>query len=194
MELPEFFKKIDLLEVKYQEWAKPISHAIRKYGFGKNHDKVKAVRAAQLTKYDPYEEVYRLFDELCAFYLAADDASRDAVINFVCGKPGILHGLLGYIRRCAGALQSPADGITLRMGLAAASIENCSADARDTMLALASLYLAAEDAGLNPRYEFRATAKLSSAKASVGSSTSMREMLSNFSGYGVVSEMRKSKK
>jgi len=193
MELADFYKRVDHLEEKYQEWVKPISRAIREYGFGKDHGRVNDVRAEQLSKYDPYEDMYALFDELCAYYLNTDDASRNAVIDYVRGKSGILHGLLGYISHCASNLHSTADRDTLRKGLAAASIENCSADARDTMLALSSLYLAAEEAGLNPHRRFRDAARFASTKASAGSSASMREMLSNFSSYGVVQEMRNKK-
>jgi hypothetical protein len=83
-------------------------------------------------------------------------------------KDGVLSALLGYIYTSASRLQSSADGEWLRKGLAAASIENCSVDYRDVLLALAELYVAAEKVGIDPKPHFGAVAELSSSDTPQG--------------------------
>jgi hypothetical protein len=74
--------------------------------------------------------------------------------------------------------------------LAAISIENCARDYRDVLLALAELYVTAEEAGIKPSSDFRAVSKLSSEEKPRGGDTSMKKMLANFRGYGALRERR----
>jgi hypothetical protein len=96
--------------------------------------------------------------------------------------------LLGYVYTSASRLQSSADGEWLRKGLAAASIENCSVDYRDVLLALAELYAAAEKVGIDPKPHFAAVAELSSSDAPQGGMTPLRKMLADLHSYAVLKE------
>jgi hypothetical protein len=151
---------------------------------------LRALKEQQRAKYDPFQEIYEFLDELCPFYLDAKPSQRAEIRATVSDKRGILSGLRGYVYRAAKRIQSPADREWLRWGLAAASMENCRVDYRDVLLALAELYVSAEEAGIRPRSDFTAVAKLSSTEKPRGGNTPMSEMLANFHSYGALRERR----
>jgi hypothetical protein len=200
MGLAALIQQLNQLEERYQEWVEPINQVIREGSFKVNRDgytpadferDVKAIKEKQQAKYDPYQAIYGLLDELCPAYLEASAEQRADVRAAVSEKKGVLSALLGYAYRAAGRIQSPADREWLRRGLAAISIENCSKDYRDVLLALAELYVAAEEAGIGPAPDFRAVSRLSSGEKARGGSTSVQEMLANFRSYGVLRERRR---
>ena len=200
MGLAELIQQLDELKQRYQEWVAPINQVIRECSYKVNRDgytpadfdrDVKAVREKQRAKYDPYQAIYRLLDEMCPAYLEASSEQRVLVRAAASDKNGVLSALLGYAYRAARRIQSPADREWLRRGLAAISIENCSKDYRDVLLALAELYVAAEEAGIRPRSDFRAVSRLSSGEKPRGGNTSVQEMLANFQGYGALRERRR---
>jgi hypothetical protein len=200
MELAALIKQLDGLEEQYQEWVEPINQVIRDCSYKVNRDgytpadfdrDVKAVKERQRAKYDPYQAIHSLLDELCPAYLEASSEQRASVRSAVSDKNGVLSALLGYAYKAARRIQSPADREWLRNGLAAISIENCAKDWRDVLLALAELYVAAEGAGIRPRSDFTAVSRLSSGEKPRGGSTSVREMLANFHGYGALRERRR---
>jgi hypothetical protein len=200
MGLDTLIQQLDELEAWYQAWVEPINQVIRESLFKVNRDgytpadyerDVEAVREKQRAKYDPYQAIYELLDELCPAYLEASAERRAAVRVAVSDKGGVLSALLGYAYRAAKRIQSPADREWLRRGLAAISIENCARDYRDVLLALAELYVAAEEAGIRPRSEFTAVSRLSSRELPRGGDTPMQGMLANFSRYAVLRERRK---
>lgn len=200
MELDELIQALEELEERYQAWVEPINQVIRESSFKVNREgytaadyerDVKAIREKQRAEYDPYQAIHEVLDELCPAYLAASGEQRATVRAAVSEKAGVLSALLGYAYRAAKRIQSPADREWLRRGLAAISIENCSKDYRDVLLALAELYVAAEEAGMRPGREFKAISRLSSGEKPSGGSTSVQEMLANFQGYGVLRERRR---
>ena len=201
MELTALIQQLDDLEQQYQEWVAPINQVIQERLFKVNRDgytsadfdrDVRAIKEKQRAKYDPYQVIYELLDELCPTYVAASAEQRAAVRAAVSEKDGILSTLLGYAYRAARRIQSPEDREWLRRGLAAISIENCSKDYRDVLLALAELHVAAEEeAGMKPATDFRAISKLSSAEKPRGGKASVKEMLANFRSYGVLRERRR---
>jgi hypothetical protein len=200
MGIATLIRQLDELEEQYQAWIGPVNQVIWECSFKVNRDgytaadferDVKAVREKQRAKYDPYPAIYKLLDELCPAYLEASAEQRTEVRAAVSDKSGMLSALLGYAYRAAGRIQSPADREWLRRGLAAISIENCGKDYRDVLLALAELYVAAEEAGIRPRSDFKAVSRLSSEQKPRGGSTSVQEMLANFQRYGALGERRK---
>jgi len=200
MELTALIQQLNNLEQQYQEWVAPINQVIQERLFKVNRDgytsadfdrDVRAIKEKQRAKYDPYQVIYELLDELCPTYVAASAEQRAAVRAAVSEKDGILSALLGYAYRAARRIQSPEDREWLRRGLAAISIENCSKDYRDVLLALAELHVAAEEAGMRPGTDFRAISKLSSAEKPRGGSASVKEMLANFRSYGALRERRR---
>jgi hypothetical protein len=152
---------------------------------------VKRVRDTQLAKCDPYQDMYDFFDELCPAYLDAASPQRAEIRAVVSDKAGLPSALLGYVYRSASQIQSASDGEWLRRGLAAASIENCARDFRDVVLALAELYVAAEEAGIDPKPAFKAVARLSSRDKPRGGTTPVRQMLANFHRYGALKERKR---
>jgi hypothetical protein len=198
--LTGLLNRINELEDKYQKWAAPINAAIQAsfkktnaadYSMLDYDQDVHSIRRAQLEKYDPYKEMYVLFGELCAFYLQAEAGTQGVLRAAAAEKPGILHGLLGFVYQCADAILAGGGGGVLKLGLAAAAIENSARDARDSMLALAELYLAAEEQDLEPEKAFRETAQFASGEKPAGGSASMAGMLSDFPTYAVLRERRK---
>ena len=192
-------KQLDELEERYQKWVEPIHQTIRECRFKVGRDgytqadydrAVEAVREKQLTKYDPYREIHLALDDLCPAYLEASDLERSAIRDAVSDKNGLLSALLGYAYKVSKRIYSPDDQEWLRRGLAAISIENCSRDYRDVLLAMAELYVMAEEAGIKPRAHFTAISKLSSDERPTGGDTSMRKMLKGFHGYGALRERR----
>ena len=200
MGLDTLIQRLDELEEQYQAWVEPINQVIRESSFKVNRDgytpadyerDVKAVRERQRAKYDPYQAIYELLDELCPAYLEASAEGRAAVRVAVNDKSGVLSALLGYAYRAAKRIQSPLDKEWLRRGLAAISIENCAKDYRDVLLALAELYVRAEEAGIRPRSDFTAVSRLSSRELPRGGDKPMQGMLANFSRYGALRERRR---
>jgi hypothetical protein len=200
MGLAALIQQLDELEERYQEWVEPINQVIQECSYKVNRAgytpadferDVEAVREKQRAKYDPYQAIYRLLDEICPAYLEASAEQRALIRAAASDKTGVLSALLGYAYRAARRIQSPADREWLRKGLAAISIENCGRDYRDVLLALAELYVAAEEAGISPRSDFKAVSRLSSGQKPRGGNTSVRGMLANFQGYGVLRERRR---
>jgi hypothetical protein len=113
-----------------------------------------------LSIYSPTGRHMRFFRQLLTFYERATARYRDEVRYVVAEYDGICNQLLGYVYVAIGRLKGRSTRRWLRRGLLAASIENCRFDYRDTLVALAKLYCAAEDADLGAQQEFTAVAKL----------------------------------
>ena len=199
MGLDALIEQLDELEERYQEWVEPINRAIWECSFKVGRDgytqadydrDVEKVKEEQRTKYDPFREIHRVLDELCPAYLEASAQERATVRDAVSDKSGMLSALLGYAYKAAKRIHSVEDHEWLRRGLAALSIENCRKDYRDVLLALAELYVVAEEAGIKPRSDFTAVSKLSSDEKPTGGNTSVRKMLANFQSYGALRERR----
>src|ERR1044072_3807122 len=192
-------KQLEELEQRFQQWIEPIerihmvtSYKINKGGYTLNDHKreVKEIARRQIAQYDPYQDMYVLLDQLCSIYLTASSQQRAEIRAAARDKEGIWSGLINYIYRAAERVQSSADKEWLRLGLAAASIEDCSIDFRDTLMALAELYVAAEKASIDPEPDFREVAELSSYQTPSGGQISVNKMLSEFQSYAILEERR----
>ncbi|MBN1995002.1 MAG: hypothetical protein JW953_20070 [Anaerolineae bacterium] len=199
MNVSSLIEQLAALEKRYQVWVKPINQVIQECSYKVNRNSytladfqrdVDKIRAKQQATADLYQEMYALLDELCPAYLEATPAEREKIRAAASDKDGLLSALLGYVYKSARQIRCPADREWLRRGLAAVSIENCRKDYRDVLLALAELYVLAEAAGLNPKPDFRAIAKISSRQSPTGGSTSVANMLANFHTYGALKERR----
>jgi hypothetical protein len=107
-----------------------------------------------LAYYAPTEAQRSLFHALCQTYLEASDRERSVIRSAVSGKKGVLNQLLGLVYKAAEQLRATQDVTWLRIGAAAASMQSGHLDYRDFLLALADLYVSAEEAGLDPESEF----------------------------------------
>ena len=199
MDLDILKKQLEELDERFQQWIVPIErvHMVSMYKVNKDgytladHERdVKEIAQIQIAQYDPYQDMYALLDQLCPIYLSAGPQQRAEIRSAVSDKEGIWSGLINYVYRAADRLQSSADREWLRLGLAAVSIEDCRIDFRDTVVALAELYVATEKAGIDPEPHFREVAELSSHQVSSGGSTSVSEILAKFDSYAVLKERR----
>ena len=129
----------------------------------------------------PRDAAYDFLDELCAAYLEAKSGEHEGIRQALAGTKRLRHQLFDYAGRCVTFIHSPEDIQWLRLGLAAASIEDVRIDFRDTLLALGSLYTAAVRAGIEPLTQFNAVAEISNSERSTAyNHRSMREFLAGF--------------
>jgi hypothetical protein len=159
MEIQAVSDRLSELEARYKAWAEPIDHAMESLSYRINRDgytyadykrDIGRIREAQLMLYDPYAEMNHLFDEWRPAYLRATDRERADLRAAVRERAAIPSALLGYVYRSATRLRAGAGEEALCHGLAAASLEDCCRDFRDTFLALADLYVTAEEMASNP--------------------------------------------
>ena len=199
MNLEQIAKQLDGLEVRYQDWRKPIDDLIERsvrrvnrdgYTFADSQREVEEITNKQRAEYDPVRETFAFFDDVCLVFLNATAQQRDQLRALVSGKPGVQASLLSYAYSSVGRLQSPNDIQLLRNALAAVSMENCSGDARDVLVALAEMYVMAEKVGMDPEPHFKYVASLSSNQRPRGGHTPVSEILDHFTGYAILKERR----
>jgi len=112
--------------------------------------------SSTLAIYPPMEEHEQFFNDLCRIYVDASHQERRLIRDAVADKEGILNCLLGYVYESARQVRVTRDRSWLRIGLAAAAIQVGGYDYRDFLLALAELYVTAEEVGIDPEPEFEA--------------------------------------
>ena len=102
--------------------------------------------------YRPGPEQRGFLVRLLDLYAGAPQAERDEIENALRGRYGLLNLMLGCVYDAAGMIRSGGDAAWLVRGLTAAAIESSlgRVDERDRLLALAELWVTAEEAGLDP--------------------------------------------
>jgi hypothetical protein len=131
-----------------------------------------------------FSEIHVLLDELFDLYLMADADQRLLIRGFFEDKDRLRKYLHSYVGgRAAPHLRSTGDDEWLRLGLAAASIVDQRVDWRDLLICLGALWLAAEEAGIDPARYFSAVARISSDEPRYGNS-STRQLLRGFRTSG----------
>ena len=127
----------------------------------------------------PPARTQRLLEQLCESYLATDADGRAAIRAFIAGRAKGPDVWLMWT--CADRLAERVTGPdvlpALRLALAAASVDNCSADYRDTLGVLLKLYARAERAGIDPRPPFEAAAALAADSPTPGGCASVAELI-----------------
>jgi hypothetical protein len=133
--------------------------------------------------YDPRASIRPFLDDVISIYEAVTEKERRA-IRSLCSKYNCAsYGLLDYIIECAECLETPEDEDIFRLGMIAASIQNCAHDFRDTSAVLAELALAAVEANINIELHCTAIAELSSPYTPTGGGHPMKSTLANFHVY-----------
>ena len=112
--------------------------------------------SSSLVIYVPMQEHEQFFNDLCQIYLDAPSRERWLIRDAVADKKGILNCLLGYVYESAKRVRATRNRHWLQIGLAAAAIQKGGYDPRDFLLALAELYVTAEEVGIDPKPEFEA--------------------------------------
>lgn len=110
--------------------------------------------SSSLVIYAPKQEHRQFFDDLCQIYLDAPKRERWLIRDAVSGRKGVSNCLLGYVYESAKQVRSTGNRRWLRIGLAAAAIQTGSNDYRDSLMALAELFVTAEEAGIDPNPDF----------------------------------------
>ena len=127
-----------------------------------------------------FGELNQLLDELCCWYLNADQDQRLLIRGFIEDKSRVRKYLHSYIGgRAAPRLESSGDKKWLDLGVAAASIVDQRVDYRDLLICLGALWLSAEEAGLAPARRFSSVARISNSEPVYGN-RSTRDFLRGF--------------
>ncbi len=97
-------------------------------------------------------ETTDLFAALCHRALENKDGKEHALIlESIKGNKGLASAFLGFIYTAAEKLRQTGDIRWLEIGLGASILQAEYPDERDYLLAMAELYVAAEESGLDPR-------------------------------------------
>jgi hypothetical protein len=109
-----------------------------------------------LVIYLPTAEQKKFIDQVMRRYIEAPPAERAMIHDAFRGCYGLLNMLVGYVYEAAEQVRLTGDASALRAALTAASIEDTlgKVDYRDHLLALAELFVSAEEAGLDPGPSF----------------------------------------
>jgi hypothetical protein len=141
-------------------------------------------------KYDPRSELFPLFERLCAEYGAGADEARASIREFVAARKTLGALLRSYANGIALKITWPHDGPLLERALAAVAIENCATDYRDTLMTLADVFVAAEEAALDPRAAFASVAEICTDAPTTGGCASLAALLRDFYQSSVLNERR----
>jgi len=200
MDLSDLERQLDELERRHQDWSKPLdqftAEALSKvnvvdgYSFADFQRELEEMRQKLLSVFDPYKNITDLLNQLCPAYLTASSQQQEQIRNAVRGKAGIQAALVSRIRESADRLRSSGNQEALLDGLAAASIENGRTDFRDVLMALAELYVAAEEIQIDPKPHFQAVALLSSDALLPPDNTSTRKRLADFHTFAILRERK----
>jgi len=194
MTVESLLARVAELEAAYRVWAAPINTAVKPRAGGEPLAAVlqrgREAERAQRQRDDPHPAMFACIDDLVCAYAGADAASRAAMRAAVARTRGFANAVLGYAYRMSERVRAQRDVGALQRGLVALSIENCSRDYRDVLLALAELWVAAEAIGIEPRPAFEAAAELSSREQSLGQPRPMHELLAGFGAMAVLQERR----
>jgi hypothetical protein len=128
------------------------------------------------------DERDELLDQLCETYLSASPKQRAEIRQFFEGKQRPLMDLVDRVARAAFSIKGAEDVDRLRLGLAAAAINDARIDSRDLSLILSDLSKAAIGAGIDPRPHFQDVAEMSSRQRTGTYPGSMRTFLRLWSG------------
>ncbi|GAP21443.1 hypothetical protein [Leptolinea tardivitalis] len=102
------------------------------------------------------EDADKLFTELCERALFNNSTYDSTFIKeAIKDKKGLAGCFLGYMSKAADRLRETRDIRWLHIGLGASILEDGYPDWRDYILAMADLYVTAEEAGLDPKPAFK---------------------------------------
>ncbi len=106
--------------------------------------------------YRPTDEQRFFLDHVLRYYIEIPMDQQNEIFEAFRGRYGLLNMLIGYVYGAAEQIRLTREEVWLRTGLTAASIEDSlgKVDYRDRLLALAEIFVTAEEAGLNPGPEF----------------------------------------
>ncbi len=122
-----------------------------------------SIRAKLLFKFSSYKDVWsnigtssldQAFIELSSLYLEADDNQKAILVRYCGKKPVIIESLWQFIRRVGYFINTDEDKRWFEIGLAAAMLDACRFDFRDTVISLVLLRFIAERRGIETKTIF----------------------------------------
>lgn len=137
------------------------------------------------------DQLFRIFADLCDSFVHAAELDRDQIRKVFTRDQRRSDRIRLFAIHNAMGIKSLPDASSLSRGLVAMSIENCAVDFRDTLMALAELWVRAEQAGIDPQPFFSTAAEFSTNEKTPGGCESVATMLRDFGGYAVVKERRR---
>ncbi len=134
--------------------------------------------------------ISNFLDENYNVYLNSSPEDCEQIRTSFYGIRNFEDYLFEYTRRAVAQLQATREEAWLWRGLVATSLENCGIDFRDTLIALAELYVIAEECEIDPKAAFRKVAALSSQDKTRGGPLSVYKMMIDFEGFAILRERR----
>jgi hypothetical protein len=148
------------------------------------------LEAQLVAEHDPYADLHDLFTQLCEAHIAGDDAQRARTRAFVAERSKRGQLLWRFANRLVTHVRAPEHVGLVTTALAAIAIDNCSANYRDTQMSLADLFVAAEQAGVDPRPHFEQAASWATDELTSGGCESLAAMLRGFHDSPTLRERR----
>lgn len=202
-ETTSIFEALRQLLERYEQWQLPLReyfasnlHRINRGGYTWDEfDRGRRALEAELkSQSDPDPGLFRLCEQLCSLFLSCDDAGRGRIRARVAQLGRLSDVCLGYARYLTAQINDSKNVPTVQLALAAVLIENCGSDYRDTLTALADLFVRAEEVGMEPRRLFESASELATDSSTTGGCKSLAHMLRNFESCAVVGERRRTGK
>ncbi|WP_337177408.1 hypothetical protein [Paludisphaera sp.] len=123
-------------------------------------------------------ETQRLLERLCGVYLESDADGRAAIRAAIAARQdGNFWAMHELVSRLTREITGPDAVPTLRLALAAVSIENCGLDYRETGQMVINLYEQAAGAGIDAQPLFEAVAAISTDSPTAGGCDSVAQIL-----------------
>jgi hypothetical protein len=199
VEIAEIKRELQRLDSVYRKWHEPV----RNFSGERLKRVMKRTYPAEQWKRDVAEfiaerrkhddglsAVEAFIDEVSDAYSRMNESEQADLRMAVAPLIGIAECLLDYMRSCAVRLRDSANPEWLRKGLAAACLEDLG-EYRDSLLALAELYVVAEQVGIDPRAEFELAARHANTKGGRSIKSPLGPILRDFHQHPVVPERRK---
>jgi hypothetical protein len=134
--------------------------------------------------------LHDLFTHLCDAHIKGDEPQRSRVRAFIAERSKRGQLLWRFANRLTARVRAPEDAGLVTTALAAIAIDNCSANYRDTQMSLADLFVAAEQAGVDPRPLFEQAAEWATDELTPGGCESLAAMLRGFHDSPTLRERR----
>lgn len=126
------------------------------------------------------EEAFEVLERVSDFYLNASPEERVHVRKMMHEHEALHFQLFGFLYRATQMVEASESIMWLRLGLAAASIEDIEEDPRETYGRLGQLFRAAARVGIDPIPYFAEVGALSSPEVRSIANESMQDLLRNF--------------
>jgi hypothetical protein len=169
--LEELKPRLESMNRRMAEWQRQVQEELARLmsaqksaqGGHDHEEQHKVLRLAMARAGEgPRREWNALMDDMCNFYIAANDSRRVQIRQMMEESPALLSDLWGYAHRAAEQVRAGGGEQWLRFGLAVVSLEDLRGVYEDTLAGLADLYIAACETGINPEACFAEIAHLSS--------------------------------